>query len=95
MDTKKLGSAEQLRDSDIKLIRNMYGCGKYQKYFFKHFITIQSYHCLDMNYTTPPPPPCKNKISDATCNKYKGWGICTGYYENYMTLYCPLACGKC
>ena len=53
------------------------------------------FYGLDMNYTTPPPPPCKNKISDATCNKYKGWGICTGYYENYMTLYCPLACGKC
>ena len=65
------------------------------KIFFKNFIKNPFFHCLDMNYTTPPPPPCKNKISDATCNKYKGWGICTGKYESYMNMYCAKACGKC
>ena len=49
-----------------------------------------------MNYTTPPPPPCKNKIADATCEKYAGWGICNGgEYEQYMETNCPVTCNKC
>jgi len=66
--TNKLGTAEQLRDADIILLRKMYGC--------------------DLNYTTPPPPPCKNKLDDATCTKYAGWGVCKGQYYDYMLKLC-------
>ena len=50
-----------------------------------------------MNYTTPPPPPCQNKIADATCEKYAGWGICndSGNNGKYMEQNCQLTCNKC
>jgi len=73
--TNKLGTAEQLRDADIILLRKMYGC--------------------DLNYTTPPPPPCKNKYPDATCTKYAGWGVCKGQYYDFMLKNCAKACNYC
>ena len=75
--TNKLGTAEQLRDADIILLRKMYGC--------------------DLNYTTPPPPPCKNRISDAKCDKYAGWGDCkvSSQWYNWMKHMCPKSCKFC
>ena len=40
--TKKLGTAKQLRDGDIRMIRNAYGCGK--KYQNIDCFTFASIH---------------------------------------------------
>ena len=34
--TEDLGVTDQMRESDIKLIRNMYGCGKFNDYILKN-----------------------------------------------------------
>ena len=96
--TNKLGTAEQLRDADIILLRKMYGCGKIL-YNNSSGSTIKlSYNCfsfLDLNYTLPPKPPCKNKYPDATCTKYAGWGVCKGQYYDFMLKNCAKACNYC
>ena len=38
---------------------------------------------------------CKNKLNDATCKKYAGWGVCKGQYYDYMLKNCKLACNYC
>ena len=98
--TNKLGTAEQLRDADIILLRKMYGCGK--TLYTLTSILNQCTHILkansssiDLNYTTPPPPPCKNKYPDATCTKYAGWGVCKGQYYDFMLKNCAKACNYC
>ena len=91
--TSKLGTAEQLRDADILLIRKMYGCGKALLIMSIHFQYFNLHFILDLNYTTAPPPPCENKAGDTTCGWYADY--CKGMYEGYMTKWCKKTCNKC
>ena len=100
--TNKLGTAEQLRDADIILLRKMYGCGKTLNILISILINVfstlyshKNLSSIDLNYTTPPPPPCKNKYPDATCTKYAGWGVCKGQYYDFMLKNCAKACNYC
>ena len=79
------------------MIRNAYGCGKkFQKIDCFSFTSLHVNHSLtDMEYTTPPPPPCKNKLGDKLCNKYaKEWKVCDAYKE-YLADKCAVACNAC
>ena len=54
------------------------------------------FYFLDMDYTTPPPFPCKNHDGDDDCNEWAQDGDCTVHeWKTYMYMNCKLACKMC
>ena len=74
----------------------MYGCGRFINNITSFNCFVSNHFFLDMNYTTPPPLPCKNGDGDADCTNWADAGDCTSEeWETYMYMNCKLACDMC
>lgn len=51
----------------------------------------------DMEFTTPPPLPCRNKLGDDRCKVYvEGYKLCNHpKYKEMLAEKCTLACNVC